>query len=124
MGSLLPGINGYAYLLEYTKDIPTDPPLTASQARGLLTAADWQLHLIELEDPESSYAELGGVSLVTGYASGFTTVVGKEQVPYLILPGDELRNAYYWDVSDPSAPERALGFLGTPGSALPLQPSN
>src|SRR5690606_22701464 len=114
------GINGYAYLLEYTKEIQTDPPLTAPQARGLLTSADWQLHLIDLEDPESTYSEVKGVSLATGYASGFTTVVGHDQVPFLILPGDELRQAYYWDVSDPSAPKRALGFLGTPGSALPV----
>lgn len=116
VGSLLQGADGYAYVMQYVGAVPT----IAAEARQVLSGAAWQLHRLELEDAEGTYAKVEDVPLGTAYSSSFSTTVGLKSVPFLILPGDELKGAYYWDVSEPTAPRRALGFPGTPGHAVPF----
>ena len=116
VGSLLQGVDGYAYVMQYSGVVPT----IAAEARSALAAASWELHSLKLVDAEDTYTKVAGVPVGSAYSASFMTTVGLTQVPFLILPGDELKRAYFWDVSDPSAPKRALGFPGTPGHAVPF----
>jgi hypothetical protein len=116
VGSLLQGVDGYAYVMQYSGAVPT----IAAQARSALAAASWELHSLKLADAEDTYTKVAGVPVGSAYSASFMTTVGLTKVPFLILPGDELKRAYFWDVSDPSAPKRALGFPGTPGHAVPF----
>lgn len=117
VGSLLQGVDGHAYVMQYSGAVPT----IAAEARQALSAAAWQLHRLELEDAAETYVKVEDMPLGTAYSASFSTVVGLEPVPFLIMPGDELKSAYFWDVSDPAAPKRALGFPGTPGHAIPFR---
>ena len=117
VGSLLQGVDGNAYVMQYSKEVPTLP----ADVRNALRDAAWELHVLKLDDAAETYAKVSDVPLGSAYSAAFTTTVGLERVPFLILPGDELKNAYFWDVSDPTAPKRALGFPGTPGDAVPFK---
>lgn len=117
VGSLLQGVDGYAYVMQYSGAVPT----SALEARKALPAAAWELHSLKLDDAAETYTKVADMPLGSAYSTSFTTVVGLDSVPFLILPGDELKNSYYWDVSDPAAPKRGLGFPGSPGNAIPFQ---
>ena len=117
VGSLLQGVDGHAYVMQYSKPVPTLP----ADVRNALRDAAWELHVLELDAAAETYTKVADVPLGSAYSASFTTTVGLERVPFLILPGDELKNAYFWDVSDATAPKRGLGFPGTPGDAVPFK---
>jgi hypothetical protein len=117
VGSLLQGVDGRAYVMQYSKAVPTLPV----DVRNALRDAAWELHVLELDDPAHTYAKVSGIPLGSAYSASFTTTVGLKRVPFLIMPGDDLKNAYFWDVTNPTVPKRALGFPGTPGEAVPFK---
>lgn len=117
VGTLLQGADGYAYVLQYEGDSDvTDPDL----GRAIMGEAAWRVHAFELEDATGTYAPVDALPLSSAYSGSFQTTVGTKTASFLILPGDENAEAYYWDVSKPLAPIRGLGFPGSPGDAIPF----
>jgi len=116
VGTLLQGVDGHAYVMQYDGE----DDITPENSRDAMLGAYFRLHVFELDSVEDTYALVDGMPLAPGYNSSFTTTVGHREVTYLVLPGDNFVGGYYWDVTDPFEPERALEFPGYPGEAIPL----
>jgi hypothetical protein len=118
-GGLMPGVDGYAYVMKHAEQTP----ITATAFRDvsrIVASTSWNLHVFKLDDVANTFAKVEGIPTSPGYVGAFTTLVGNKEVPYISLPGDQQGSGVYYDVSEPTAPKKALAFPSASGAAVPL----
>ncbi|HEX5660929.1 MAG TPA: hypothetical protein VFX59_27240 [Polyangiales bacterium] len=112
VGGLLQGIDGNAYVFQYTGS-----GITADNERATLRGEDWALARIKLGDERSTFARANGIGAVTPYGSSFSTNVNGKIVPFIIGVKADFSAGRYYDASDALNLKEALSFPGFPGHA-------